>query len=138
MTTRRSSESIGEARYAGPARTPRPGINEPVAELVTYLLIERHAALVNLARMAHADAETRPDAIWLNARLATFAANQPGIGAIERGALAARDGRLVFVGAEADLPDDWRCPDRASDACSCVSSYFVTSAAIRSVTHSSA
>ena len=44
--------------------------------------------------MAHADAETRPDTIWLNARLATFAADRPGIGAIERGALAARDGRL--------------------------------------------
>ena len=35
--------------------------------------------------MAHADAQTQPDAIWLNARLATFAANQPGIGAIDRG-----------------------------------------------------
>jgi imidazolonepropionase len=58
--------------------------------------------------MAHADAETRPDAIWLNARLATLAADRPGIGAIERGALAARDGRLVFVGAEADLPVGWR------------------------------
>ena len=53
--------------------------------------------------MAHADAETRPDTVWLEARLATFAANQPGIGAIERGALAARDGRLVFVGKAIDL-----------------------------------
>jgi imidazolonepropionase len=58
--------------------------------------------------MAHADAVTRPDAIWLNARLATLATDRPGIGAIERGALAARDGRLVFVGAEADLPAGWR------------------------------
>jgi imidazolonepropionase len=58
--------------------------------------------------MAHADAQTPPDAIWLNARLATFAADRPGIGAIERGALAARDGRLVFVGAEVDLPAGWR------------------------------
>ena len=58
--------------------------------------------------MAHADAQTQPDAIWLNARLATFAADRPGIGAIERGALAARDGRLVFVGPEAELPVDWR------------------------------
>ena len=65
--------------------------------------------------MAHADAQTRPDAIWLNARLATFAADRPGIGAIDYGALAARDGRLVFVGAEADLPADWRAGARTID-----------------------
>ena len=65
--------------------------------------------------MAHADAQTRPDAIWLNARLATLAADRPGIGAIERGALAARDGRLVFVGAAVDLPADWRDGPRTID-----------------------
>jgi imidazolonepropionase len=65
--------------------------------------------------MAHADAQTRPETIWLNARLATFAADRSGIGVIERGALAARDGRLVFVGAEADLPADWREGARAVD-----------------------
>jgi imidazolonepropionase len=58
--------------------------------------------------MAHANAVTRPDAIWLNARLATLAADRPGIGAIERGAIAARDGRLVFVGEQPDLPAGWR------------------------------
>ncbi|MGA2495836.1 MAG: imidazolonepropionase [Roseiarcus sp.] len=65
--------------------------------------------------MAHADAQTQPETIWLNARLATFAADRPGIGAIERGALAARDGRLVFAGAEADLPADWRDGARTID-----------------------
>ena len=65
--------------------------------------------------MAHADAVTRPDAIWLNARLATLATDRPGIGAIERGALAARDGRLVFVGAEADLPAGWRDDAQTTD-----------------------
>jgi len=65
--------------------------------------------------VAHADAETRPDTVWLEARLATFAANQPGIGAIERGALAARDGRLVFVGKAIDLPADWRNGARTID-----------------------
>ena len=65
--------------------------------------------------MAHAEAQTRPDAIWLNARLVTFAADRPGIGAIERGALAARDGRLVFVGEQADLPIDWRDGTRTID-----------------------
>jgi len=65
--------------------------------------------------MAHADAQTRPDAIWLNARLATLAADRPGIGAVERGALAARDGRLIFVGAATDLPADWRDGVRTID-----------------------
>ena len=65
--------------------------------------------------MANADAETRPDAIWFNARLATFAADRPGIGAIERGALAARDGRLTFVGAQSDLPAGWRDGVRSTD-----------------------
>ena len=32
----------------------------------------------------------------------------PGLGAIERGALAARDGRIVFAGPKRDLPADWR------------------------------
>jgi imidazolonepropionase len=65
--------------------------------------------------MVYADAATPPDAIWLNARLATLAAGRPGIGAIERGALAARDGRLVFVGAEADLPAGWRDDAQTTD-----------------------
>ena len=49
--------------------------------------------------MADADARARPETIWLNARLATLRRRSPGLGAIERGALAARDGRIVFVGA---------------------------------------
>jgi imidazolonepropionase len=65
--------------------------------------------------VAHADAETRPDTVWLDARLATFAADQLGIGVIERGALAARDGRLVFVGKAVDLPADWRNGARTID-----------------------
>ena len=48
--------------------------------------------------MADADARARPETIWLNARLATLAADRPGLGAIERGAIAARDGRIVFAG----------------------------------------
>jgi len=65
--------------------------------------------------MANVDPQPRPETIWLNARLATFAADREGIGAIERGALAARDGRLVFVGAEADLPAEWRKTARVTD-----------------------
>ena len=58
--------------------------------------------------MAQFDAAQRPEAIWLNARLATLVAGKPGLGAIARGALAARAGRLTFVGDEADLPAAWR------------------------------
>lgn len=46
----------------------------------------------------------RPPQVWRNVRLATFAPGLPGIGAVESGALAIRDGRIVFSGAEADLP----------------------------------
>ncbi len=42
--------------------------------------------------------------IWRNARLATLATHLPGLGIIEHGAVAARDGRIIFAGAEADMP----------------------------------
>ena len=44
------------------------------------------------------------DAIWTNARLATLAATQPGIGVIENGAIASSGGRITFVGLASDLP----------------------------------
>ena len=58
--------------------------------------------------MAHLSEPTRPDAIWLNARLATLAAGHAGLGVVEGGAIAARDGRIVFAGSSADLPVAWR------------------------------
>jgi imidazolonepropionase len=48
------------------------------------------------------------DLLWLDARLATLAPGRPGLGAIEHGALAARDGRIVFAGAQAELPQALR------------------------------
>ncbi len=57
--------------------------------------------------MANPSNPARPDAIWRNARLATFAAERPGLGVIERGAIAAAGGRIAFVGEEAGLPADW-------------------------------
>jgi imidazolonepropionase len=47
------------------------------------------------------------DTIWLDARLATLSPDRPGLGVIERGAIAARDGRIAFVGAMDDLPAGW-------------------------------
>jgi imidazolonepropionase len=42
--------------------------------------------------------------LWIDARLATLAPDRPGLGVIERGAIAAEDGRIVFAGAESELP----------------------------------
>ncbi|MEP9372128.1 imidazolonepropionase [Mesorhizobium sp. KR1-2] len=42
--------------------------------------------------------------LWRNARLATLAENAPGLGIVENGAVAAKDGRIVYAGPEADLP----------------------------------
>lgn len=42
--------------------------------------------------------------VWRNAKLATMAKADGGGGVIERGAVAVRDGRIVFAGLEAELP----------------------------------
>jgi imidazolonepropionase len=54
------------------------------------------------------------DTIWLDARLATLAPDRPGIGVIERGAIAAQGGRIGFVGAMADLPSGWDARQRVA------------------------
>jgi imidazolonepropionase len=46
------------------------------------------------------------DRLWRNARLATLDAARPGLGEIESGAIASKDGRIAYVGPEADLPAD--------------------------------
>jgi imidazolonepropionase len=42
------------------------------------------------------------DRVWLNAHLATM--DGPGLGIIENGAIAAKDGRIAWVGPRAELP----------------------------------
>jgi imidazolonepropionase len=54
------------------------------------------------------------DTIWLDARLATVAPDRPGLGVIERGAVAAKDGRIAFAGTTADLPTDWDAKQRVA------------------------
>src|SRR5680860_52086 len=44
--------------------------------------------------------------IWRNARLTTLAADRPGLGIVERGAVAVRDGRIAYAGPDDDLPGD--------------------------------
>jgi imidazolonepropionase len=54
----------------------------------------------------------RFDTIWLDARLATLAPGRPGLGVIERGAVAAKDGRIAFAGPVAELPAGWDAANR--------------------------
>lgn len=44
------------------------------------------------------------DRVWRNAQLATLAPDQKGLGLVARGAVACKDGRLVYVGPDAELP----------------------------------
>ena len=54
----------------------------------------------------------RFDRIWHNARLATMRGNGPDLGEVERGVIAARDGRIVYAGAQADFPVDADAAER--------------------------
>jgi imidazolonepropionase len=48
----------------------------------------------------------RFDRLWRHARLATLDPTMPGLGLVEPGAIGMRDGRIAFVGPQADLPAD--------------------------------
>jgi imidazolonepropionase len=54
----------------------------------------------------------RFDRIWHNARLATVREDWPGLGVIESGVIAARDGRIAFAGADSDFPADADAAER--------------------------
>ena len=54
----------------------------------------------------------RFDRIWHNARLATVRGDLPEPGVIERGVIAARDGRIVFAGARSDFPSGAHAAER--------------------------
>ena len=54
----------------------------------------------------------RFDTIWLDGRLATLAPDRSGLGIIERGAVAAKDGRIVFAAPMAELPTGWDAINR--------------------------
>jgi imidazolonepropionase len=48
----------------------------------------------------------RFDRIWHNARIASLREEQPDLGVVEHGVIAARAGRIVFAGNRADFPAD--------------------------------
>ncbi len=54
------------------------------------------------------------DTIWLDARLATLAPERPGLGIVERGAVAALDGRIAFAGPMVELPSGWDAKQRVA------------------------
>ncbi len=54
----------------------------------------------------------RFDRIWHNARLATLRADLPDLGVIEHGVIAARDGRIVYAGAQSGFPGDAEAAER--------------------------
>ncbi|MBA17233.1 MAG: imidazolonepropionase [Sphingomonas sp.] len=53
----------------------------------------------------------RCDSLWTNARLATLAPDREGLGVIEGGAVAATDGRIVWVGPAEEAPQAERSID---------------------------
>jgi imidazolonepropionase len=55
------------------------------------------------------------DRLWRNARLATLAPHRPGLGTIERGAVAVRDRRIVYAGPEDEMPASLRAFGRETD-----------------------
>ncbi|MBP1886189.1 imidazolonepropionase [Sinorhizobium mexicanum] len=53
--------------------------------------------------------------LWRNARLATLREDMGPLGIIEKGAVATRGDRIVYVGAEKDLPQNLAQADEATD-----------------------
>ena len=56
----------------------------------------------------------RFDEIWLDARLATLVPGRSGLGIVEQGVVAAKDGRIAFAGSAADLPTGWDARHRVA------------------------
>ncbi len=54
--------------------------------------------------MPHDDAPVPIDRLLKNARLASLSTTMPGLGTIERGAIAIRDGKIAYAGAAAEMP----------------------------------
>lgn len=52
------------------------------------------------------------DRLWHDARLATMRTDMPGLGLVEDGIVAARDGRIVYAGARSDTPSSLDAKER--------------------------
>jgi imidazolonepropionase len=60
-------------------------------------------------------AQARCDEVFRNARLVTEAPGRPELGLVQKGAIACGGGRILFVGAEADLPAELESGAEAVD-----------------------
>ncbi|XUY26915.1 imidazolonepropionase [Agrobacterium sp. rho-8.1] len=69
--------------------------------------------------------------LWRNAHLATLAPSMSGLGIIEKGAIAVKDDRIVYVGPDADLPGEYAS---TSDSFDC-EGRWITPALIDCHTH---
>ncbi|AFL49631.1 imidazolonepropionase [Sinorhizobium fredii] len=63
----------------------------------------------------NADMSPERTSLWRNARLATLREEMGPLGTIENGAVAVRGGRIVYAGAERDLPSDLSRADQVID-----------------------
>lgn len=52
------------------------------------------------------------DTIWLNARIATLDPSRQGLGIVEGGAVAARNGKIAYCGPQSGLPAGWAAASR--------------------------
>lgn len=52
------------------------------------------------------------DIVWHDTRLATLDETRPGLGIIEHAAIAAKNGKIAYVGPAADLPTGWDAVQR--------------------------
>ena len=68
-----------------------------------------------LNAMVQTNHDDRVDTVWLNARLATLVEGGSGLGIVEPGAIAARNGRIAFAGPEAELPSAAGAAERLVD-----------------------
>src|SRR5579859_6718541 len=66
--------------------------------------MSRHYITTASSSRRTSDPVMQIDRLWRNARLATLAPNLSEMGVVEDGVVAARGGRIAFVGAASDAP----------------------------------
>ena len=71
------------------------------------------------------------DTLWINAQLATMTGDTP-YGAIDAGAVAAKDGRIAWVGAQKDLPGE---PEKLAKSVVSLEGHWITPGLIDCHTH---
>src|SRR5260370_28168329 len=68
-------------------------------------MYRQNQSAMTMADMPTHLAPTPVDRLWHNARLATLAPGKTGLGVVEKGLIAERDGRIVYAGPAAEAPE---------------------------------